>query len=375
MRKFSVLFAAAVIICFSFAVVRPLIYAVNLPNEIVLTDTEYASEQPIILTKYLTQKQATATAVDGSDKKYITIKLLGLIPVKKILVNTLPFDTVLIGGMPIGIKGEIDGVVVTEETDSVKAGDIIVGINYNEIHSEDAFINETKDKRNVVATVKRNNKVISVEIENPENISVRDITNGVGILTFVNPENNNFSALGHQMADFDTGVAVNLRGGVIKAVQSFGIEKTVGRKTGIIKSSLKSASPTQGSITRGERFGICGCLTADSEILQQCKTTLPIATRYNVKPGKAVLRTSLDGTTVEEFECEILKTRFQNKKADKSMVIRITDKNLLNRTGGILHGMSGSPIIQDNHLVGALTHATTADPAKGYAVYIDFVAI
>jgi stage IV sporulation protein B len=375
MRRLLIFLFFVCILCVSVLGAKPLIYAANLPNEIVLTNTEYASDTPITLTKLLTNARDKAVTVGDEDKKYITIKLFGFIPVKKILVDTLPIDTVLIGGMPVGIKGEIDGALVIDNYGNLKAGDIIVGINGNEVHSEADFIMNTKDKKNTVAKISRNNKTAEHKVADPKNLSVRDTTNGVGILTLVNPENNNYSALGHQMGDFDTGVAVNLRGGTIKAVNTFGIVTTTGQKTGVIKSSLKSSSATQGSITRGDKFGVTGCLEANSEILAQCKTTMPVATRYNVKAGKATLLTSIDGETVEEFDCEIVKTRFQSKKADKSMVIRITDKDLLDKTGGILHGMSGSPIVQDGHLVGALTHASVHDAAKGYAVYIDFVAI
>ena len=373
--KFGMLFIAAVILCLTVIVAKPLLYAINLPDEIVLTDTEYAGEKPLSLNKYLTQKQAPAAAVDGNDKKYITVKLLGIFPVKRVLVNILPFDTILVGGIPIGISGDIDGVLVTADTGDLKTGDIIAEINGNEIRSEADFTKHTKNKHNVMVTAQRSKKQVKAEIADPAELQIRGTTNGVGVLTFVNPENNNFSALGHQMGDFDTGAAINLRGGVVKSVHVFGIEKTEGNKTGIIKSSLRSNTPVQGSITRGDKFGVAGCLTAESAILKQCADTMPVATRYNVHAGKAVLRTSLDGETTEEFECEILKTRYQNKKKDKSMVIRITDRGLLSRTGGILHGMSGSPIIQDGKLVGVLTHATTSDPAKGYAVYIDFVTV
>ena len=364
----------AVLVCVGALIARPLLCIIDLPDTVVLTDSEYAADAPLHLTKYLTQKQADST-VDGNNKKYITVRLLGIIPVKKVLVNTLPFDTVLIGGIPIGIAGDIDGVLITADVGELKTGDIVVAINGNEIKSEADFNKHTKNKRNVMIIVEHAGKQRTIEIAEPAELQVRGTTNGVGVLTFVNPENNNFSALGHQMGDFDTGTSVNLRGGTVKAVHTFGIEKTEGKRTGVIKSSLRSNSPAQGSITRGDKFGVAGCLTADSDILRQCTTTMPVATRYNVRAGAAVLRTGLTDNMVEEFECEILKTRYQNKKADKSMVIRITDKKLLERTGGILHGMSGSPVIQDGKLVGVLTHATTSDPAKGYCVYIDFVTI
>ncbi|MDR0383697.1 MAG: hypothetical protein LBH47_00005 [Christensenellaceae bacterium] len=273
------------------------------PDKIVLTETEYA---------ILTDKKEVAAGTN--DTHYITTKLFGFIPIKRVAVDILPFDNVIVGGVSIGLVGNIEN-------------------------------------------------------EEDEKIS------GVGILSFINPQNNNFSALGHQMTDFDNNKQVNLSGGSVYAVETIGIEKTNNKKTGVIKSILKSSEKPEGSIKKGTKFGVSGCLYADSEFLTRLSQNLPISTRYNVKSGKAILRTSLDNNKIEDVECQIIKTRYQSRKADKSMVIRITDKDFLERTGGILHGMSGSPIIQNGHLVGILTHATTHDPAKGYAVYIDFAEI
>jgi stage IV sporulation protein B len=371
------LFIAVIIAVFSvyYFIVSPIYAAAVLPKEIYLTKDEYAADRPINIDSRLSLEQTQELTVGEETSKYITIKLFGFIPIKKMLVNILPFDTVLIGGNPIGIKGDIDGVLVTADYGKeIKTGDIITAVNGNAIYTKNDFDKAINNKSAITITVLRNGDEKTKGIKNPIELAVRDTTQGVGILTLINPENNNFSALGHQMGDFDTGASVNLRGGEIKEVNSFGIDKTVGRKTGVIRSSLKN-SAVQGSITRGTKFGIYGCLTKESTLLKNAGPTMPIATRYNVHPGKATLRTCLDGVTIEEFNCEIIKTRFQEQKDDKSMIIRITDRRLLDKTGGIIHGMSGSPIIQDNHLIGALTHATTYDPSKGYAIYIDFIAV
>lgn len=352
---------------YTFLVV-PLVHGITTPNTITLTPSEYAARADVA--------PSTVTGNDTDTDKYITVKLLGLIPIKKVLVDILPFDTILVGGMPIGICGQIDGILVTQDTADhvLQKGDLIKTVDDIAVQSCADFTAEITDKTAVDVTLVRNGTTLKRHLNLTEEIGLRDTTNGVGMLTFINPENNQFSALGHQMADFETGTAVNLRGGEIRTVSTYGIVKTQGKQTGVLQSSVQPNSTPQGSITQGNNFGITGCLTPDSMILDATNTTMPVATRYYVHPGKATLRTSLDGTTIEEFDCEILKTRYQERRRNKSMVIRITDPRLLNATGGIIHGMSGSPIIQDGHLVGALTHALTHDPAKGYALYIDFIA-
>lgn len=348
--------------------VVPFVHGITTPDTIVLTPSEYAARADVA--------PETMTGTDTDNSKYITVKLLGLIPIKKVMVDILPFDTILVGGMPIGICGQIDGVLVTTDTTDrvLQKGDIIKTVDGIPVHSCADFTAVVTGKAKVDVTLMRNGTTLKRHLNLQDEIALRDTTNGVGMLTMINPENNQFSALGHQMADFETGTAVDLRGGEIRAVSTYGIVKTQGKQTGVLQSSVQPNTESQGSITQGTGYGITGCLTPNSSILAAADTTMPVATRYYVHPGKATLRTSINGTTVEEFDCEILKTRYQQRRRNKSMVIRITDPRLLDATGGIIHGMSGSPIIQDGHLVGVLTHALTHDPAKGYALYIDFIA-
>jgi len=348
--------------------VVPFVRGITTPDTIILTPSEYAARADAA--------PETVTGNGTDSEKYITVKLLGLIPIKKVLVDILPFDTILVGGMPIGINGQIDGVLVTNDTADhvLQKGDVIKTVDGIKVQSCADFQTLCTDKSQIDVTLVRNGTTLKRHVNLSTDLALRDTTNGVGMLTLINPENNQFSALGHQMADFETGTAVDLCGGEVRSVSTYGIVKTQGKQTGVLQSSVQTGTPLQGSITQGNHFGVTGCLTADSEILASANTTMPVATRYYVHPGKATLRTSINGNTVEEFDCEILKTRYQKRRRNKSMVIRITDPRLLAATGGIVHGMSGSPIIQDGHLVGALTHALTQDPAKGYALYIDFIA-
>jgi len=141
-----------------------------------------------------------------------------------------------------------------------------------------------------------------------------------------------------------------------------------------LRSTLRQgSSKKQGTVISSNQGGVFGCLFADSEILKEATKMYPVASRYSVRPGKAKLRTTIDEGAPQEYDIEIVKTHYQAKRATKSMVVRITDKELLAKTGGIVHGMSGSPIIQKGKVVGALTHVIVGDATKGYGIYIDFV--
>lgn len=358
---------AVVLITVYAVVVVPTVRGLSAPDQITLSPSEYAN---------LADPQATTTGDGDNEPKYITIKLFNLIPLKRVLVNVLPFDEVILGGLPVGLCGDIAGVLVTADTGdrTLRAGDIITAVNGYPVSSLADLTAATTGQSTVNVSYRRGNQTRQATVTPSVDWALRDTTTGVGIVTMVNPADNTFTALGHPLTDTDTGTAVDLRGGKIYAVKTHGIVKTQGQQTGVIESSLAPNTPALGSITRGTAFGVTGCLTADSPLREQLNTTLPVATRYHVKPGAATLCTALDGVTVTEYSCEILKTRYQNQPQDKSMVIRVTDPRLLDATGGIVHGMSGSPIIQDGHLVGVLTHALTRDPAKGYALYIDFIA-
>ena len=348
-------------------VVVPTVRGLNAPDQITLSPSEYAQ---------LADSTAPTTGDGDGGQKYITIKLFNLIPLKRVAVNVLPYDEVILGGLPVGLRGQIDGVLVTADSPdrTLRTGDVITAVNGRTVSSLADLTAASSGQSTVTVTLQRGTQNLTKTVTPSAAWALRDTTDGVGIVTLVNPADGTYTALGHPMTDSDTGTAVDLRGGKIYAVKTHGIVKTAGQQTGVIESSIRESTPELGSITRGTAFGVTGCLSADSPLREQLTTTLPVATRYHVKPGKATICTALDGVTVTEYSCEIIKTRYQNQPQDKSMIIRVTDPRLLDATGGIVHGMSGSPIIQDGHLVGVLTHAMTRDPAKGYALYIDFIA-
>lgn len=384
MRKLRSLLVACVVgVLFAHFLVIPCINAITLPNEIRLTHNEFADAAPLPASPFVQQKTNLELLCADAPERYIDLKLFGFIPIKRIKVDIFPFENVSVGGLPIGFVAKADGIIVLEDSQShnLKKGDVIKSVNNTPITSvEDlgALLDANKGKT-LKMEFKRKGKTQTVEFEaaheNDRRLGLwlKDEIGGVGVLTYVNPENNNFAALGHKVTDYETGAHVDIRGGDVFTTNIIGIEKSDRARVGEFKSTLKSSIGKQGVVHTSNEGGVFGCLFADAAILKNSIQTMPIKSRYGVRPGAAKLRTSLDGEKVEEFDIEIIKTSFQKNRSIKSMIIRVTDQALLERTGGIIHGMSGSPIIQDGHLVGALTHVILGDTTKGYGIYIDFV--
>jgi len=370
---FAFLFAFSFVIIF---IAVPAAMASRLPNHVRLTDDEFASMQPIHIPRSQFVKQNTnkITTVGEDDKRFVELKLFGVIPIKKVKVDIMPFDKVIPGGNLIGFKAQVEGVLVTSNSEDgkLKKGDIIKRAGDTQVHSI-ACLNHVLDKeydgRLAIEGIRKNQTFkTELEITKGESLGVflKDETSGIGTVTYINPENNNFASLGHRMNDFETATHVDLRGGTIHDVNILGYDKSNTKKVGGYKSVL---NPTKkGDILTSNNFGVFGCL---SEIAEG--KPYKVTSRYNVKPGRAKVRTTSTSGEVRDYDIEIVKTRFQRKPSTKSMIVRITDKELLANQGGIIHGMSGSPIIQNGRVVGALTHVMLGDFSKGYAIYIDFV--
>jgi len=367
-------------------VVMPIAQANGFPSEVRLSAEEYEQRANLPMHRFIGQTPAEIVAVDGTSHKYIDLKLFGLIKVKRVRVDVLPVSEVIIGGMPIGFIAKIDGAMVMENVPryGLKKGDVIKRVNDTEVASVEEFNRVLsmlgEGNQTLKIDFKRGGEMLSTTAEFTNGgvgslgIWLKDETTGVGTLTYINPLNHQFAALGHNVTDYETGKHVDIRGGDVFRTNILGVGKSQGRRVGELRSTLRQgSSPKQGTLTSASDGGVFGCLFADSEILQEATLKYPVASRYSVRPGPAKLRTSIDGGPPREYDIEILKTHYQANRATKSMIIRITDKELLAKTGGIVHGMSGSPIIQNGKLVGALTHVIVGDTTKGYGIYIDFV--
>ena len=321
----------------------------------------------------------------------VVFKLFGLIPIKKVKVEILPEEEVFIGGVPIGLNVTTQGAIVVSNTvidpqnnnisshKILKNGDIITKINNKQINAvqdiEECLNNTNSSVVNL--EILRNNKFKNIELPYIKNsnekcklgVWVKDDISGIGTLTFVNSQNQ-FAALGHPVTDSSGSNIIPISGGNVYDCSLLGIEKGKTNNPGQLKC-LFVQSERNGSILRNTKYGIIGKYDTTTDMIDS-NLSAKIGGRLSVKPGKASIISSVSGIR-QEYEIEIIKANYQKTEDDKSMIFRVTDKKLIELTGGIIQGMSGSPILQNGKIVGAVTHVFMKDPTKGYGVYADWM--
>ncbi|MDD2620005.1 MAG: SpoIVB peptidase [Syntrophomonadaceae bacterium] len=325
----------------------------------------------------------------------VRLNLLGYIPIKSMAIESIPTRRVVAGGHSIGVLLQSRGIMVVgyapvlgsdgqknypARDQGVEIGDLIQRVDGKSLATENELANviDTKKDQEIILTVKRANRNLSIPIQaafcsetNRFRIGlyVRDGVVGVGTLSFWDPDTSEYAALGHIIVDADTKQGIDvLRGKIVSAsVQSIkpGKPGQPGEKIGIFDSEGK----IEGNITKNCYFGIFG-KTEEAVENPLSEYTMEVAYAHQVKVGKAQIFTVVNGSDIEKFDVQIEKV-YQNREDGKSMVIRVVDPRLLSLTGGIIQGMSGSPIIQDNKIVGAITHVFLNDPARGYGIFMD----
>ncbi|MBE7073785.1 MAG: SpoIVB peptidase [Clostridiales bacterium] len=336
------------------------------------------------------------TEIDTSDSskgnQEIVFKLFGFIPIKKVEAKVLPEEDVFVGGNTIGIDVSTDGVVVVSDTivnmgsgeieknRYLKNGDVIQSFNGKKIKTladlQEALANNTSENPSI--SILRSGEVLNSTIsilKNKENeyklgIWGRDSFSGVGTLTFALANNGQFGALGHAISSGNDNSILPITNGEIYECNLVNIEK--GQKD--IPGQLQCVfvgRDKRGTVEQNTNVGIFGNITDTNGIIdinKRCK----LGGRLSVQAGKASLISSVSGIQ-EEYEIEIIKINKQKQSGDKSFVFRVKDERLLKLTGGIVQGMSGSPIIQNGKIVGAVTHVFVSDSTKGYGVYTDWM--
>lgn len=306
-------------------------------------------------------------------------------------------ESVYVGGMPLGFEFKTLGLIIIGKTEvvtdkglvdpnkdnDIEVGDILLKIDGQEVNTAEELTKivnlEHNQGRALSAQLKRQNQNIETKLNSVKDLNgvyktglwIRQDTFGVGTLTFVR-QNNRFAALGHPVIDADTKNLLLITGGNVLNCSIAGCVKGERGKPGEIKGLIMKNNKPFGTIDKNSVYGVYGQF---DEIPQNdlYKEPIEIMPRSKVKPGKAYILTTLCGSTPQKFEIMIVKTNFQAKPSDRSMVIKITDSRLLSVTGGIVQGMSGSPIIQDEKLCGAVTHVFVNDPTRGYGLYADWM--
>ena len=314
-------------------------------------------------------------AVKGEE---IKISDLQVIPIGELVGIKLYTSGVLVVGTS-GIES-IDGKTYKPyETTEIREGDSIIAINDNIISNTQELIDAINMYNGETVTIKylRNNEEKICEITPTQDKSgiykiglwVRDSAAGVGTVTFYNEDTQSFAALGHAITDIDTGDILQTSSGEIDNVSIISVVKGIEQQPGKIQGSIRQNSVI-GNIYKNTQYGIYGIIKKPTNINIDYSKRMYVAERQDINLGEAVILSNIDGQ-VKEYKIEIQKTYLNNNYDNKSMVIKVTDEELLNKTGGIIQGMSGSPIIQNGKLCGAITHVFVKDPSIGYAVFAD----
>ncbi|RYG74645.1 SpoIVB peptidase [Lentibacillus lipolyticus] len=321
------------------------------------------------------------------------------IPMKKVDVSVLEDIRVVPGGQSIGVQlhtlGVLvvghhqvksdDGMVSPGEKADIQVGDVILKINGEKIKEmEDVkpFVKEAgKENEDLTLTVKRDNETIETTLDPVKDekegeyrigLYIRDSAAGIGTMTFYDPKTKNYGALGHVISDMDTQKPIEIHNGSIVRSSVTSIEKSNNGDPGEKQAKFSVKDKQIGNITKNSPFGIFGKLNKPIKNGKYDKP-MPIALSHEVKEGPAKILTVLEGEKVEEFDVKVVSSVPQKFPAKKGMVIQITDEELLNKTGGIVQGMSGSPIIQDGKVIGAVTHVFVNDSTSGYGVHIEWM--
>ena len=295
---------------------------------------------------------------------------------------------VYLGGQPLGFTINCAGVVIianSNSSENLKVGDVITkiqGIEISSVESINKIINIPEfAEKELDLTILRDGSEINIKLkpifDSEKNryklgVWVRDNSAGVGTLTYIRKDNLRFGALGHPVCDIDTGVTLPVLNGNILKCNIVGTKKGIKGNPGELKGLFLRNGSVLGTLDENNKFGVFGSFN-EKQIEKYKSEEFEVAYRNEVKNGKAKIRCTIDGCEPKDYDIEIVKTYFQQSKDNKSMFIRVTDKELLEKTGGIVQGMSGSPIIQNNKFVGAVTHVFVSDPTKGYGVYADWM--
>ena len=354
----------------------------NVNNKAVSENIHFNLAKPFTVKS---QKEGTAK---------LELSVLGILPVKTVEAKVIPNTEVVAGGIAVGVSMDTRGIMVLgtgyvngtgnkvyEPAKGIlQSGDMILQAGGKSLKNKEDLMKavEENGEKSMDFLVDRNGVQQTVEItpvfSQEDNsckigIWVRDSTQGIGTVTFFNPETNGFGALGHGVYDVDTQELMQIKNGQITQSSIIDVKKGEKGEPGALTGNV-GRDLVLGSISINTAVGIYGKVEKGKESYFTGQK-LPIALQQDIQEGKATILSNIEGEEVKEYDIEIENVNRYSKNESKGMIIKITDKELLSKTGGIVQGMSGSPIIQNGKIVGAVTHVFVNEPTKGYGIFIE----
>lgn len=362
----------------------------KIPDEIHVTENGAQEVRRLLDHPFLEFEEAIQVSGEGS--YLLPCRILGFIPFKEIKITPAESTSVYVSGSTVGIYMETKGVliidtgeIISREGTSlepakniVKPGDYIVAFNQQSIKNKQELLKDLSflDGEPVTLDVIRDGKQIPLSLTPVKDaagayklgIWVRDNTQGIGTLTYVDG-NGNYGALGHGISDVDTGELLHINKGALYQAEILGIQKGETGSPGEL-SGLIRYEPGRiiGNIEKNSKNGIYGNLSAGIKNTDLKK--LPVAYKQELEIGPASILCCVDGQA-KEYRAEITRIDMNHEDTNKSFVIHVTDERLLELTGGIVQGMSGSPVIQNGKVIGAVTHVFVQDATSGYGIFIE----
>lgn len=319
-----------------------------------------------------------------------TLRFLNLVPVKPVKVTPMPSGTVYVSGEVFGIKLYTDGVMVvgTQRVDTgdstadpagdagIEVGDVITAIDDRPVYSAEEVTSILNENNGLSYTVRlkrgeRYKTFTLTPVYSPREgcykagLWVRDSTAGIGTITFYNADSGSFASLGHPINDVDTNEMMPLLKGEAVRTEVINVQRAGTASTGSLWCDFKT--DTIGTLHENTPIGLYGAF----ETIPETAQPYPVAAKQEIQKGPAQILSTVEGTTPQYYEVEITKINYNKENEQKDIIFKVTDEALLAKTGGIVQGMSGSPMIQNGKLVGAVTHVIVNHPEKGYAVFAE----
>ncbi|MEI3394579.1 MAG: SpoIVB peptidase [Clostridia bacterium] len=344
-----------------------------------------------------TLSNSQSKVINDTGKKNVKLSLFENIFVKDVTVDVLPKTTVIPVGSVAGIKLYTSGVLVVGmseiegidnkkykpyENTGIEEGDTIISINNENIATTEDLVNNVNlsEGKSIKVGYKHNEKaqecsITPIQTSNNEyklGLWVRDSEAGVGTVSFYESSTQSFGALGHGITDIDTEQLIDISSGEFVTTKILNIVKGESGNPGRIQGTIDNQKNI-GTIYKNTKFGVYGKVDNISSLTLSSSNEMEVALRDEIKVGKAKIMCSTENGKIEEYEIEIEKIYKENNYNNKSMLIKITDERLLEKTGGIIQGMSGSPIIQNGKFIGAVTHVLVNNPTEGYGVFGDIM--